>query len=121
MGWRIMKVLAINGSAHRDGNTAIMITKAFEKLNTAESDQVPIISILSASLIGRAENDLTAELQKMKLQNGYANLNPFPRYEAGGFGSRILYISSLTSVIFKDSTDRQNNFPSPSEAFPQWA
>lgn len=116
-----MKVLAINGSARRDGNTAIMINKVFEELNAAESDQVPIISILSASLIGRAENDLTAEHQKMKLKNGYVKLNPLPRYEAGDFDSRILYISSLISVIFKDSTDRQNNFPGPSAAFPQWA
>lgn len=30
-----MKVLGINGSARRDGNTAIMINKAFEKLNAA--------------------------------------------------------------------------------------
>ncbi len=31
-----MKVLAINGSARRDGNTAIMINKVFEELNAAE-------------------------------------------------------------------------------------
>lgn len=30
----IMKVLAINGSARKDGNTAILITKVFETLNT---------------------------------------------------------------------------------------
>ncbi len=30
-----MKVLAINGSARRDGNTAIMINKVFEELNAA--------------------------------------------------------------------------------------
>lgn len=30
-----MKVLGINGSARRDGNTAIMINKAFEELNAA--------------------------------------------------------------------------------------
>lgn len=30
-----MKVLGINGSARRDGNTAIMINKAFEELNAS--------------------------------------------------------------------------------------
>ena len=30
-----MKVLGINGSARRDGNTAIMINKVFEELNAA--------------------------------------------------------------------------------------
>ncbi len=36
MGKIIMKVLAINGSTRRDGNTAIMINKVFEELNAAE-------------------------------------------------------------------------------------
>ena len=30
-----MKVLGINGSARRDGNTAIVINKVFEELNEA--------------------------------------------------------------------------------------
>lgn len=30
-----MKVLAINGSARKDGNTAILINTIFEKLNEA--------------------------------------------------------------------------------------
>ena len=32
-----MKVVGINGSARKDGNTALIISKVFDELNTEES------------------------------------------------------------------------------------
>ncbi len=36
-----MKVIGINGSARKDGNTAIIIGKVFEELNKEGVDRLP--------------------------------------------------------------------------------
>lgn len=47
-----MKVLGINGSAHCDGNTAIMINKAFEEPN-AVGIETELVCSLAAVLFSR--------------------------------------------------------------------
>ncbi|MGN0589887.1 MAG: flavodoxin family protein [Ruminiclostridium sp.] len=86
-----MKVLAINGSPHKEGNTYLALAKVCEKLN-AEGIETEIVNVGALNITGCKACGACAKLGRCRIEDGFNEISEkLPEADGIVIGSPVYY------------------------------